>query len=418
MVIAHDGTEPGTFERRMDIRPAHMAQGEKMMEDGSFLFGGAILDGAGKMSGGVLIVDFPDRDHLDQWLDNEPYITNHVWQRVEVHPFLVPPQFLTLLPKYAEGGGGQASGADAEDTQGAASDTGGAGAAGPQVPSPVVGTDWLADHLGQDGLAVVDCTVLHRPLPTGGIELESGRPGYAEGHVPGAVFADLLTDFADAGADRPFAVPPVERLVGALEDLGISDSDTVVLYDRAHMAFAARLWWLLRLLGHDRAAVLDGGWRKWTAEGRPSTAEVPAVARGRFEARRRPELAATREQVLAATEDPAACLINALSRDQHEGRVPVAHGRRGHIPSSTNVPAASLLDPETGALLPPDLLADRFEEVGALASGNVIVYCAAGVNAASDALALTTLGVHNVAIYDGGLSEWSGDPALPLVAEG
>ncbi|MDA2804790.1 YciI family protein [Nocardiopsis suaedae] len=102
MVIAHDGTEPGTFERRMEIRPDHMAQGEKMMEDGSFLFGGAILDGAGKMSGGVLIVDFPDRAELDQWLDSEPYIVNGVWRRVEVHPFLVPPQFLTLLPKYAE----------------------------------------------------------------------------------------------------------------------------------------------------------------------------------------------------------------------------------------------------------------------------------------------------------------------------
>jgi uncharacterized protein len=101
-VIAYDSTEPGTFERRMSVRPAHMANGDKMMADGSFLFGGGILDGAGKMAGGVLIVDFETRDEIDEWLKNEPYIINKVWDRVEVHPFLVPPQFLSLFPKYQE----------------------------------------------------------------------------------------------------------------------------------------------------------------------------------------------------------------------------------------------------------------------------------------------------------------------------
>ncbi|WDV49690.1 YciI family protein [Streptomyces coeruleorubidus] len=101
-VIAYDSTAPGTFERRMLVRPAHMANGEKMMADGSFLFGGGILDGAGKMAGGVLIVDFETRDEIDEWLKSEPYIVNKVWDRVEVHPFLVPPQFLSLFPKYQE----------------------------------------------------------------------------------------------------------------------------------------------------------------------------------------------------------------------------------------------------------------------------------------------------------------------------
>ncbi len=102
VVIARDGTAPGVFERRMEIRPEHMANGEKMMAEGSFLFGGAILDGAGKMAGGVLIVDFERREEIDEWLDKEPYILSKVWEHVEVHPFLVPPQFKTLLPKYAE----------------------------------------------------------------------------------------------------------------------------------------------------------------------------------------------------------------------------------------------------------------------------------------------------------------------------
>jgi uncharacterized protein YciI len=101
-VIAYDGSAPGTFERRMDIRPQHMAVGQKMMDDGSFLFGGAMIDGSGKMCGGVLIVDFEDRSDVYEWLRSEPYVVNEVWDRVEVHQFMVPPQFLGLLPKFSE----------------------------------------------------------------------------------------------------------------------------------------------------------------------------------------------------------------------------------------------------------------------------------------------------------------------------
>lgn len=100
-VIARDGDEPGTFERRMQIRPQHMEVGQKMMDDGSFLFGGAMIDGSGKMCGGVLIVDFDDRSQVEEWLRAEPYVLNKVWTKVEVHQFLVPPQFLGLLPKFA-----------------------------------------------------------------------------------------------------------------------------------------------------------------------------------------------------------------------------------------------------------------------------------------------------------------------------
>lgn len=101
VVIAYDGTEPGTQERRMAIRPDHMANGEKMMREGSFLFGGAILDGTGKMAGGVLLVNFESREGVDKWLAEEPYIVHRVWERVEVYPFMAPPQFLSLLPNYA-----------------------------------------------------------------------------------------------------------------------------------------------------------------------------------------------------------------------------------------------------------------------------------------------------------------------------
>jgi DHA2 family methylenomycin A resistance protein-like MFS transporter len=288
-------------------------------------------------------------------------------------------------------------------------------AASAELPSALVETDWLAERLGLPGIHVVDCTVLYRPLPAGGVELDSGIEGYELGHIPGAVFADLLTRFADPGSPKPFAVPPADQLAAAIEELGISNGDTVILYDRAHMAFATRFWWLLQSLGFDNAAVLNGGWRKWTDEGRPSSTEVPAVPRGNFVPRPRPEMFVTRDQVVTATNDPATCLINALSPDQHAGRIPVAHGRKGHIPSSVNISAVALVDSETGAFLPSQQLASRFEEVGATTAKRVIAYCAAGVNATSDAFVLKMLGARNVAIYDGGLAEWSGDPELPLV---
>ncbi|MFE9020839.1 DHA2 family efflux MFS transporter permease subunit [Streptomyces sp. NPDC007808] len=285
-------------------------------------------------------------------------------------------------------------------------------AAGPS--SVLVGTEWLAENLGRPGIVVVDCTVNLRPLPEGGVDLGPGRDGYLEGHIPGAVFADLLVELADPTAPKPFALPPADVLAAAVERLGISDGDTVILYDRAHTAFATRLWWMLRWLGHDNAAVLDGGWRKWIAEGRPVSQEVPRVSRGSFTPRPRPGLFVTREQVQKAIDVPGICLVNALSPEQHAGHIPVAHGRTGHIPSSVNVPAAALLDPDTGCFLPPRQLAARFEAVGATRARQVVAYCAAGVDATIDAFALEVLGVRDVALYDDGLVEWSGDPALPL----
>lgn len=283
-----------------------------------------------------------------------------------------------------------------------------------RLPSELVETAWLAEHLGRPGIVVVDCTVNFQPLPEGGVDLGSGRDGYHQGHIPGAVFADLLTELADLTAPKPFAIPPTEQLAGGIEKLGISNGDTVILYDRAHTAFATRLWWLLRSVGHENVAVLNGGWKKWAAEGRPVATDAPEASRGTFVPRPRPELFVTRDQVQSAIDAPTVCLLNALSPEQHSGRIPVAHGRIGHIPSSVNVPAAALVDPETGCFLPAQRLASQFEAVGATAAGQVIAYCAAGVDATIDAFALKMLGVRDVALYDDGLVEWSGDPALPL----
>jgi EmrB/QacA subfamily drug resistance transporter len=333
--------------------------------------------------------------------------------------------FLGGRPPAMPGGPGAAGGPGAPGAAGGPGAPGapGAPAVGPTAqPAPVgtpvpslVESDWLADRLGAPNLVVIDCTVQHYAPPTGGIQLNSGLPGYREGHIPGARFADLLTEFANTASPKPFALPTQAAFTAALRSLGVNDGDHIVVYDRAHTAWATRFWWMLQVFGVDNVSVLNGGWTKWTAEHRPVATDVPAPSAGNVTLHARPQLVASAADVQAATADSGTCLINALSPDQHQGRVPVAHGRSGHIESSVNVPAVALIDPATGAFRPVPELRAMFDQAGALQARSVIAYCAAGVNATSDAFALKLVGGPEARVYDGGLVEWSADPELPLV---
>jgi len=277
----------------------------------------------------------------------------------------------------------------------------------------LVSTDWLARQLGASDLRVLDCTVYLRRGDDGRMRAESGRQTYLEGHVPGAGFADLPGDLSDRATVLRFMMPPAEQFAEAMSSYGVGEDTRVVLYDRATNAWAARIWWMLRAFGFDDAAVLDGGWKKWTREGRAVSTETPITPRGSFVARARADLIVSRDDVLRAIEDGATCVVNALSEEQHRGDGPNSYGRLGRIPSSVNVPSASLVDPETNAYLPLEQLRARFEAVGAT-TAPVITYCGGGIAASSDAFVLSLLGVEQVAVYDGSLSEWAADPALPL----
>jgi thiosulfate/3-mercaptopyruvate sulfurtransferase len=159
--------------------------------------------------------------------------------------------------------------------------------------------------------------------------------------------------------------------------------------------------------------VLDGGWIKWTAEGRPVSNEPPHHPPGHFIARPRPALIADKQRVRAAIADGQTCLVNALSAEEHAGRV-TRVARPGHIPGSVNVPARSLLDPRTNALRPAEELRAAFQQAGVLDRESVITYCGGGIAAAGDAFVLALLGVEDVALYDGSLVEWAQDPSLPM----
>lgn len=280
-------------------------------------------------------------------------------------------------------------------------------------PEYLVQTEWLAENLDDPALRVLECTAILHPLPDGGYRAESGLATWAAGHIPGSGFADLTGDLSDRTSSLRFMMPPPEPLAAAMGRLGVGDGTRVVLYDRAVNMWAARVWWMLRAIGFDDAAVLDGGWRKWTLEGRPVSTAPCTYPPGRLVPRPRPELFADKSAVLAGLGDTATCVLNALSEEQHRGTGGVHYGRPGRIAGSANVAARALVD-STHAYLPLPELRKRFADSGALASARVITYCGGGIAASSDAFVLAMLGHEHVAVYDASLSEWAADRSLPM----
>lgn len=282
-------------------------------------------------------------------------------------------------------------------------------------PDALVSTDWLESHLGDEGLRIYDCSTVLSFEDAGDrpYRVLNCRGEHDEGHIPGAQILDLQADFSKA--DSPFAMtlPEPEALAAAFARHGVGDDTRVVLYSRRSMAWAARFWWMLRWLGFDRAAILDGGFEKWIAEGRPVTREKTAYPAGTLRIKLRPGVFAGREEVLATIDDPATCTINALGRDVHAGGND-RYGRPGRIPGSVNVPKVDLVDPQTKAFRPPEEIAEQFAAVDAQDAGRHITYCGGGIFATVDAFWLHQLGHGDVSVYDNSMSEWASDDSLPI----
>lgn len=282
------------------------------------------------------------------------------------------------------------------------------------LPSPLVSTEWLEAHLDKPSLRVLDCSVVMRTAPDGTYSFVGGRDEYAEGHVPGSAFVDVLGELAAKDTPLPMMMPSPAELSAVMGSYGVGPDSQVVLYDRSNHAWAARVWWTLRACSFETAAVLDGGWQKWRAEGRPTATEASRYPAAVFTARLRPALIASRERVLASLDRSDVAIVNALSPEEHRGMKPTRFPRSGRIAGSANVYCQSLIDPATKAYLPRERLRELFAAAGIDNAAAAITYCGAGIAASSDALALTVLGVPNVAVYDGSLAEWTADPSLPM----
>ncbi|MDV8001191.1 sulfurtransferase [Rhodococcus sp. IEGM 1408] len=285
---------------------------------------------------------------------------------------------------------------------------------GNPLPSPV-SVAWLHEHLGDENLVVIDATN-HLPIPTDGPYVpESGAETYRPEHIPGALFADLLVAFADPDSPEDWTAPDHERFAAAAGTLGIGDGATVVVYDQHGGFWATRFWWHLRYEGFDQVTTLDGGLPAWKAAGYEVTDVVPEPNPRTFTGTRRPELFRSTEDVAASLDDENTVLVNVLDEPAYRGDVK-NFARRGHIPGSINLPVSTLRDPETGAPRPIEELRREFEAAGLMDSGRkVVTYCGGGIAATGVAHALALAGRDDVAVYDGSMTAWAGNPDLPLV---
>jgi thiosulfate/3-mercaptopyruvate sulfurtransferase len=285
-------------------------------------------------------------------------------------------------------------------------------------PQALISTKQLADSLHQPDLRIYDCTTYLEPAPAGSGDpyiAVSGRRTFEEAHIPGADFLDLQGEFSDSTTRLRFMMPPTSQLEAAFGRHGLGAGSRVVLYSIGSMMWATRFWWMLRALGFDRAAVLDGGFDKWKAEGRPvESGPAKGYPAATFKANPRAGLFVGKEAVLAGLEDGGTVIVNALGPQFHKGLEPSRYGRPGRVPGSVNVPAASLVDPATKAFA---TLADaeaKFKARGVTKDRDVICYCGGGISATIDLFLLHQLGFDKLALYDGSMGEWAKDSSLPI----
>ena len=275
-------------------------------------------------------------------------------------------------------------------------------------PRTLVSTDWLAAHMDDPDLRIIDGS-WHMPA-TG----RDGRAEYDAEHIPGARFFDI-DEIADQRSSLPHMAPPPEKFISRMRAMGVGDGHQVVIYDSVGVRSAPRVWWTFRLMGKTDVAVLDGGLPKWKAEGRP-TEDMPPIMRDRhITVTRMANLVKDVSQVASASKLGDWQILDARSAERFRGEVeePRPGLRTGHIPNSLNLPFPDLQNPD-GTMKDPDALRAAFAAAGVDLGRPVITSCGSGVTAAILSLALEIVGHRNHALYDGSWSEWGMYPDLKV----
>ncbi len=277
----------------------------------------------------------------------------------------------------------------------------------------LISTAALAAILNDPDWAIVDCRFSLA-------DTEQGRHDYRQNHIAGAIYAHLDDDLAGSiipGKTGRHPLPEIETFVQTLSRWGIDRRVQVVAYDNSGGAIAARLWWMLRWLGHEAVAVLDGGWSRWQREGRPVNDGWQARQARTFTAHPRPELIATTAEVARIRTDPNYRLFDSRSLERYRGQVEPIDPVAGHIPGAIPLPFADNIGPD-GRFLPPDELKTRFEsQLGEIPAERTIFYCGSGVTAVQNIVAMAHAGLGEARLYVGSWSKWITDPSRPVATE-
>ena len=282
----------------------------------------------------------------------------------------------------------------------------------------LITTAELAGILGQPDLRVFDCTTYLEYQPEGsGVPYIAvpGRQTFEAAHIPGADFLDLQGEFSNQYTELRFMMPATAQLEAAFGRHGVAADSRIVLYSIGTAMWATRFWWMLKSLGCDNVAVLDGGFDTWKAEGRavetgPAKGYPPAT----FTAKPRAGYFVGKHETLLASTDRNTVVVNALNPQLHKGLEPSRYGRPGRIPGSVNVSAATLYDPATKAFVPLAEAATKFAAQGVTKDKRVVAYCGGGISATIDLFLLHRLGYDNLSLYDGSMGEWAKDFSLPI----
>jgi len=298
--------------------------------------------------------------------------------------------------------------------------------------SPLVDTTWLADHLDDPSLNIIDVRWKFREENSKGVAFDD-RAEFLNEHIPGAVYVGMATELSDGDHNVPDMMLGAEEFSAKMRSLGVSNDSHVVVYDDSGLPLAsARLWWALSYYGHDNVQVLDGGLQQWKLEGRPTVSGDTTVTPGSFDPSIRNDWIARKAEVLNAIDDPKFSIVDFLPNDLYRGQgIHAWGGRSGHVPNAVNIPAISNIDPalahtpiaeraaklkERGSfkLADQDHLFQHYRDKGLNTNDEVIAYCGRGIAASCGLLALRHLGFQKSRLYDGSWAEWSADDNLPV----
>jgi thiosulfate/3-mercaptopyruvate sulfurtransferase len=277
----------------------------------------------------------------------------------------------------------------------------------------VISSDTVYKHLNDSQWRIIDCRYyLEKP--------QQGEEEYSQSHVPGALYAHLDKDLSSTvvpGVTGRHPLPEVNKLCALFSQWGVDNTVQVVVYDQGPGMIAARLWWMLRWLGHDAVAVMEGGWNKWLEEAKPVTQEAPVISSRRFTAKVQQHLVASIEDVLASMNNTDMALIDARAADRYRGENETLDPVAGHIPHALSIPFMDHVDSK-GCLRSSDELRALYSAVmGDVPASNAIVYCGSGVTAALNIVALKHAGLGMAKLYPGSWSHWITDENRPIVTD-